>query len=64
MILTRSDVPVFRNKQMSCKVIDAHDRIIFFDEGVILEDTTPQAFFSNPDHERAQAFLSQVRHGF
>ena len=40
------------------------DRVIFFDEGAILEDTTPQAFFSNPDHERAQAFLSQVRHGF
>ncbi|MEO8409562.1 MAG: amino acid ABC transporter ATP-binding protein [Propionivibrio sp.] len=40
------------------------DRVIFFDEGVILEDTTPQAFFTNPDHERAQAFLSQVRHGF
>ena len=40
------------------------DRVIFFDEGSILEDTTPEAFFSNPDHERAQAFLSQVRHGF
>ena len=40
------------------------ERVIFFDEGVILEDTTPQAFFTNPDHERAQAFLSQVRHGF
>ncbi len=40
------------------------DRVIFFDEGNILEDTTPQAFFTNPDHERAQAFLSQVRHGF
>ena len=40
------------------------DRIIFFDEGVILEDTTPEGFFSNPDHERAKAFLSQVRHGF
>lgn len=40
------------------------DRVIFFDEGLILEDTTPNAFFSNPDHERAQAFLSQVRHGF
>src|SRR5664279_612286 len=38
------------------------DRVIFFDEGVILEDTSPEAFFSNPDHERAQAFLSQVRH--
>ena len=40
------------------------DRVIFFDEGCILEDTTPQAFFTNPDHERAQAFLAQVRHGF
>ena len=40
------------------------DRVIFFDEGAILEDTTPQAFFTNPDHERAQAFLAQVRHGF
>ena len=40
------------------------DRVIFFDEGVILEDSSPQAFFTNPDHERAQAFLSQVRHGF
>ena len=40
------------------------DRVIFFDEGSILEDTTPQAFFTNPDHERAQAFLAQVRHGF
>ncbi|WP_295487255.1 amino acid ABC transporter ATP-binding protein [Accumulibacter sp.] len=39
------------------------DRLIFFDEGVILEDTTPESFFSNPDHQRAQAFLSQVRHG-
>ena len=39
------------------------DRLIFFDEGVILEDTTPENFFSNPDHARAQAFLSQVRRG-
>jgi general L-amino acid transport system ATP-binding protein len=40
------------------------DRIIFFDEGVILEDTTPESFFSNPDHDAPKAFLSQVRHGF
>ena len=37
------------------------DRVIFFDEGVILEDTTPEAFFENPQHERARSFLSQVR---
>ncbi|MCM8593877.1 MAG: amino acid ABC transporter ATP-binding protein [Candidatus Accumulibacter sp.] len=40
------------------------DRILFFDEGAILEDTSPANFFSNPAHERARAFLSQVRHGY
>jgi general L-amino acid transport system ATP-binding protein len=40
---------------------DVADRLIFFDHGVILEDTTPAEFFSNPTHERAKAFLSQVR---
>ena len=40
------------------------DRVIFFDHGMILEDAAPQDFFSNPEHERARAFLSQVKHGF
>ena len=40
---------------------DVADRVIFFDEGVILEDTTPAQFFSSPEHERTRAFLSQVR---
>ncbi len=39
------------------------DRLIFFDHGVILEDTTPKEFFANPKHERARTFLSQVRSG-
>ena len=39
------------------------DRLIFFDQGVILEDTTPKEFFTNPAHARAKAFLSQVRPG-
>ncbi|MGE5649167.1 amino acid ABC transporter ATP-binding protein [Noviherbaspirillum sp. UKPF54] len=43
---------------------EVSDRVIFFDHGVILEDTTPEQFFGNPSHERAKAFLSQVRHGF
>ena len=42
---------------------DVADRVIFFDEGEILEDTTPQAFFANADHQRARSFLSQVRQG-
>ena len=40
------------------------DRLIFFDQGSILEDSAPQTFFTNPEHERAKAFLAQVRHGF
>jgi general L-amino acid transport system ATP-binding protein len=39
------------------------DRLIFFDQGCILEDTTPEQFFSAPAHERARAFLAQVRNG-
>lgn len=33
------------------------DRILFLDEGKILEDTTPEDFFTNPKTERARKFL-------
>lgn len=36
------------------------DRVIFVDKGQILEDETPEAFFTNPKHERAKQFLQQV----
>jgi general L-amino acid transport system ATP-binding protein len=36
------------------------DRILFFDQGNIVEDTTPEAFYQNPQHERARAFLSKI----
>lgn len=36
------------------------NRILFMDEGVIMEDTTPEAFFSNPKSPRAKEFLSKV----
>ena len=36
------------------------DRVIMFDEGSIIEEAQPDAFFNNPQHERAQAFLSQI----
>lgn len=38
------------------------DRIWFLDKGVLLEDTPPEAFFTAPKHERAQRFLSDLRH--
>ncbi len=36
------------------------DRIIFIDEGVILEEGTPEEFFGNPKTERLRDFLSKV----
>ena len=36
------------------------DRIVMFDEGVIIEDAPPQQFFNNPQQERTKTFLSQI----
>ena len=38
------------------------DRVIFMDQGQIVEMNTPEAFFSNPRHERARIFLEQILH--
>ncbi len=36
------------------------DRVIFMDEGSIIEVGTPEHFFANPTHERTKLFLSQI----
>ncbi len=36
------------------------DRIIFMDEGEIVEQAEPAAFFDNPKSERTRAFLDQI----
>src|SRR5699024_6375171 len=36
------------------------DRVIFMDEGFIVEEGTPEEIFNNPQNERTQAFLSKV----
>jgi polar amino acid transport system ATP-binding protein len=36
------------------------DRIIFMDRGEIVEEGTPDTFFSNPQHERTRNFLGQI----
>ncbi|KHS71534.1 amino acid ABC transporter ATP-binding protein [Pectobacterium brasiliense] len=38
------------------------DRVIFMDQGEIVEQAPPDIFFSNPRSERTQAFLSQILH--
>ncbi len=36
------------------------DRVIFMDEGVIVESGTPEQIFENPQNERTKLFLSKV----
>ncbi len=36
------------------------DRIVFMDAGEVVEDTTPEQFFTQPKTDRAKAFLSQI----
>lgn len=36
------------------------DRVLYIDEGFIVEQNVPEELFSNPQHERTQAFLSKV----
>jgi general L-amino acid transport system ATP-binding protein len=37
-------------------------RVIFMDEGMIVEENTPVAFFEHPQHDRTKLFLSQILH--
>ena len=38
------------------------DRVIFMDEGKIVEEASPEQFFTNPKHPRSRLFLSQILH--
>ena len=38
------------------------NRVIFMDRGEIVEEAEPNKFFSNPENERTQLFLSQILH--
>jgi polar amino acid transport system ATP-binding protein len=40
----------------------AAERVIFMDEGLIIEQATPQDFFENPREERTRLFLSKILH--
>jgi len=36
------------------------NRVVFINDGVIQENTTPQEFFENPKNERLREFLSKM----
>ena len=38
------------------------DRMVFFDEGLIVEEGPPSQIFGAPQHERTKQFLSQILH--
>ena len=38
------------------------NRVIFMDEGQIVEQAPPSEFFDNPKSERTKLFLSQILH--
>jgi ABC-type polar amino acid transport system ATPase subunit len=37
------------------------DRILLIDGGVIVEENTPDQFFTNPRHERTKKFLNMIK---
>lgn len=39
---------------------EVSDRVVFMDEGKIVEEGTAEHFFTNPTHERTKLFLSQI----
>ena len=36
------------------------DRIVFMDEGQIVEENEPDSFFNNPESDRLKLFLDQI----
>ena len=36
------------------------DRVVMMDDGVIIEEGTPEQLFAHPQHERTKAFLSKI----
>jgi ABC-type polar amino acid transport system ATPase subunit len=36
------------------------DRVVFMDQGQVMEEAPPEAFFSRPQSQRAQQFLDKL----
>lgn len=39
---------------------DVADKVVFMDEGIILEEGTPDKIFNNPENERTKQFLARI----
>jgi ABC-type polar amino acid transport system ATPase subunit len=40
----------------------AADRVVFMDQGAIIEQGPPSAIFEHAEHSRTRAFIGQIRH--
>ena len=40
---------------------NAADRVVFMDEGAIVEQGPPEVIFEKPAHERTRAFIGQIQ---
>jgi glutamate transport system ATP-binding protein len=38
----------------------AANRMVFMDDGAVIEDSDPETFFENPKEERLRTFLGQI----
>jgi polar amino acid transport system ATP-binding protein len=38
----------------------AADRVVFIADGTVVEDKSPDLFFSAPEHERTRQFLDRI----
>jgi polar amino acid transport system ATP-binding protein len=39
---------------------EVSDRVVFMDEGEIVEENDPETFFTNPNSDRAKQFLKEI----
>jgi len=58
--LARSGMPMLCVTHEMGFAREVADRIVFMDQGQIVEEGTPDQFFSNPRNERTRLFLNQI----
>lgn len=58
--LTRSGMTILIVTHEMGFAREVASRVLFMDQGVIMEENTPQALFDNPQSPRLQSFLSKV----
>ena len=53
-------VNLVANAAHSLVIKEVADRVMLFDDGMLVEENTPEEFFNNPKSDRTKLFLSQI----